>query len=41
MVADDLELLLAGELPLNVVNPEVLDRHKEQWQKRAISRNEQ
>ena len=41
MVADDLELLLAGERPLNVVNPEVLDRHKEQWQKRAISRNEQ
>ena len=26
MVADDLELLLAGETPLNVVNPEVLGR---------------
>jgi D-3-phosphoglycerate dehydrogenase len=25
MVADDLERLLAGEVPLNIVNPEVLD----------------
>jgi hypothetical protein len=24
-VADDLERLLAGEVPLNIVNPEVLD----------------
>jgi D-3-phosphoglycerate dehydrogenase / 2-oxoglutarate reductase len=28
IVADDLELLLAGKAPLNVVNPEVLDRRQ-------------
>jgi D-3-phosphoglycerate dehydrogenase / 2-oxoglutarate reductase len=28
MVADDLELLLAGKAPLNIVNPEVISRQK-------------
>jgi D-3-phosphoglycerate dehydrogenase / 2-oxoglutarate reductase len=28
IVADDIELLLAGKAPLNVVNPEVLGRHQ-------------
>jgi D-3-phosphoglycerate dehydrogenase / 2-oxoglutarate reductase len=28
IVADDLELLLAGKAPLNVVNPEILDRRQ-------------
>ena len=28
MVADDLELLLAGEAPLHIVNPEVLGSRK-------------